>query len=235
LYFCLTIITNILLLRYNTLENYYYRRIFCNTTIITQYTEILLLPHNILKYYYHHTICSNTTIIIAHCDETTNIDVSARQRTWRATICQGTGQWGVGPYIQLAQVVRFRALPEQDTVLRVEYDILLAVGDAHCSEFNQHKLGRTSENEHMAEFEEVGACVGVHFVQTSLDPLPERQDWYCARNLVLRRRPVVVIILAGGQGTIEKAAGFLPPFVSGGLGITRCGHAVFTLLPGSSA
>jgi len=131
--------------------------------------------------------------------------------------------------------MRFRALPEQDTVLRVEYDILLAVGDAHCSEFNQHKLGRTSENEHMAEFEEVGACVGVHFVQTSLDPLPERQDWYCARNLVLRRRPVVVIILAGGQGTIEKAAGFLPPFVSGGLGITRCGHAVFTLLPGSSA
>ena len=74
----------------------------------------------------------------------------------------------MGPYIQLAQVVRFRALPEQDTVLRVEYDILLAVGDAHCSEFNQHKLGRTSENEHMAEFEEVGACVGVHFVQTSL-------------------------------------------------------------------
>ena len=88
---------------------------------------------------------------------------------------------------------------------------------------------RSSENEHMAEFEEVGACVGVHFVQTSLDLLPERQDWYCARNLVLRR-PVVVIILAGGQGTVEKAAGFLPPFVSGGLCITRCGHAVGTLL-----
>ena len=118
-----------------------------------------------LKYYYHHTICSNTTIIIAHCDKTTKIDVSARQRMWRATICQSTGQWGVGPYIQLAQVMRFRALPEQHTVLRVEYDILLAVGDAHCSEFNQNKPGRTSENEHMEEFEEVGDCVGVHFVQ----------------------------------------------------------------------
>ena len=188
----MTIITNILLLRYNTLENYYYCRIFCNTTINTPYAEILLLLHNTLKYYYHHTICSNNTIIIVHCDNTTNIDVSARQRTWRASICQGTGQWGVGPYIQLAQVMSFRALPEQDTVLRVEYDILLAVGDAHCSQFNQHKLGRTSENEHMTEFEEVGACVGIHFVQTSLDPLPERQDWYCASNLVLRRLPVVV-------------------------------------------
>ena len=122
-----------------------------------------------LKYYYLHTICSNTTIFIAHCDKTIKIDVSARQRTWWATICQGTGQWGVGPYIQLAQVMRFRALPEQDTVLRVEYDILLAVGDAHCSEFNQHKRGRTSENEHMAEFEEVGACVGVHFVQSEYE------------------------------------------------------------------
>jgi len=51
--------------------------------------------------------------------------------------------------------MRFRTLPEQHIVLRVEYDILLAVRDAHCSKFNQNKLGRTSENEHMAEFEEV--------------------------------------------------------------------------------
>ena len=77
-----------------------------------------------------------------------------------------SGYWimGSGSYIKLAQVMRFRALPEQHTVLRVEYDILLAVGGAHCSKFNQNKLGRTSENEHRAEFEEVCACVGVHFV-----------------------------------------------------------------------
>ena len=58
-----------------------------------------------LKYYYYYTICSNTTIIIAHCDKTTNIDVSARQRTWRATICQGTGQWGVGPLREYGEFV----------------------------------------------------------------------------------------------------------------------------------
>ena len=77
-YLFLTIMTNILLLRYNTLENYYYCRIFCNTTINTPYVEILLLLHNMLRYYYHHTMCSNPTIIIAHCDKTTNIDVSAK-------------------------------------------------------------------------------------------------------------------------------------------------------------
>jgi len=146
------------------------------STITTQYAEILLLLQNSLKYYYYHTICSNTTTIIAQCNKTTKIDVSERQCTWWATICQGTGQWGVGSYIQLSQVMRFKDLPEQHTVLRVEYDILLAVGGAHCSEFNQNKLGRMSENEHMAEFEEDGACVCIHFVQTSLDLLPERQD-----------------------------------------------------------
>jgi len=72
------------------------------STITTQYAKILLLLQNVLKYYYYYTMCSNTTIIIAQCDKTTKIDVRTRQCTWWATICQGTGQWGVGSYIELA-------------------------------------------------------------------------------------------------------------------------------------
>jgi len=73
---------------------YYYYTICSNTTIITQNAKILLLSQNMLKYYYFH--CTARQI---HKDRRGR----ARRRTWWATICQGTGLWGVESYKQFAQ------------------------------------------------------------------------------------------------------------------------------------
>jgi len=60
----------------------------------------------------------------------TIISMGARRMRW-AMLCQVTGYWGLGSYIQLAQMMSGRALPEQKAVLCVKRDIPLAGGAGH--------------------------------------------------------------------------------------------------------
>jgi len=126
---------------------------------------------------------------------------------------RSTGHRGLGFYIQLAQVIRGRALPEQHAVLCVEHVLPLAVSAGHCSQLDQNPSRRTSENVHVAKFEQIDARIGVHVVQISLDLLSEGGDRFCASFLFQNCGHVFLVILAAGHDALGKAADFVSPVI----------------------
>ena len=127
------------------------------TTIYSYYATLCKLLKSYIqrsKYYWDH-VHENMTVIMA-CIAAAFFCGNA---AWGHRTC------GIGLFHSTFGNDGWRALPEQQDVLRIKHDNPVPVRDGNCSVLNQFLIRRTFQNVHVAKFQQIITSVGFHVIQ----------------------------------------------------------------------